>query len=58
MSVGAEHSGSETQRAGYAGRFLVVAGVACLVAAGLLLWSRQGGAVFSDVVLSALAWCF
>ena len=30
----------------------------CLAAAGLLLWSRQGSAVFTDVVLAAIAWCF
>ena len=40
------------------GRVLVLASVACLVGAGLLLWARQGDAVFSDVVLAALAWCF
>lgn len=32
--------------------------VACLVGAGALLWSRNGAAVFSDVVLAAIAWCF
>jgi hypothetical protein len=37
---------------------LLVASVACLVGAGLLLWSQQGDAVFNDVVLAALAWCF
>jgi glucose dehydrogenase len=30
----------------------------CLAGAGLLLWSRQGSAVFADVVLAAVAWCF
>ncbi len=29
-----------------------------LAAAGLLLWSREGSAVFADVVLAAIAWCF
>jgi hypothetical protein len=38
---------------------IVTAAVAlCLVGAGLLLWQRQGAAVFSDTVLAALAWCF
>lgn len=32
--------------------------VAALAGAGLLLWSAQGPAVFTDVVLAALAWCF
>ena len=37
---------------------LVGSGMAFLVAAGLLLWWRYGAAVFSDVVVAALAWCF
>ncbi len=38
---------------------LVAAAAAlCLVGAGLLLWGRQGAAVFGDTVLAALAWCF
>ena len=41
-----------------AGRILVLATVACLVGAGLLLWARSGDAIFSDLVLTALAWCF
>jgi hypothetical protein len=41
-----------------AGRLLAAATVACLVGAGLLLWARSGEAIFSDLVLSALAWCF
>jgi hypothetical protein len=37
---------------------LVVVGLS-LVAAGALLWSRHGSAVFVDnPVLAALAWCF
>ena len=39
-------------------RALVSAAVACLVLAGLLLWASRGDAVFGDVVLAALAWCF
>ena len=37
---------------------LVGGGIACLVGAGLLLWTYRGDAVFSDLVLTALAWCF
>lgn len=37
---------------------LTAAAALCLVAAGLLLWGRHGGAVFGDVVLAGLAWCF
>ena len=29
-----------------------------LVVAGGLLWAHQGSAVFTDLVTSALAWCF
>ncbi|KAA2234967.1 hypothetical protein [Salinarimonas soli] len=45
---------------GGARRVVLVAGLATtalLVAAGGLLWSRLGAAVFSDYVLSGLAWC-
>jgi hypothetical protein len=37
---------------------LVGGGVACLVGSGLVLWTHRGDAVFSDLVLTALAWCF
>jgi hypothetical protein len=40
------------------GFLLIAAAVACLIAIGGVLWWRQGGAVFNDMVLSALAWCF
>ena len=46
---------------GGARRAVLVVGlatVALLLAAGGLLWSRLGAAVFSDYVLSGLAWCF
>jgi len=39
-------------------RVLVALSVTCLLGAGLLLWSRHGGAVFADYALAALAWCF
>lgn len=29
-----------------------------LAGAGLLMWAAQGDAVFAQVVLAALAWCF
>ena len=53
MSVAAEDRG-------FARAALIIAALAalCLVGTGLLLWSRQGAAVFSDTVLAALAWCF
>jgi hypothetical protein len=37
---------------------VTVAAALCLIGAGLLLWSRHGDAVFSDIVLAGLAWCF
>lgn len=37
---------------------LIGCAAAMLVAAGGLLWWRYGGAVFSDVVMAGLAWCF
>ncbi len=43
------------------GRFgwvLVAVAVLCLVAAGGLMWWRQGDAVFGSLVTAALAWCF
>lgn len=43
---------------GRLGLALVAAGVIALVGAGLLLWAAQGPAVFTEVVLAALAWCF
>ncbi len=48
---------SEPRRAMMA-RALAAAATGCLVAAGILLWSHRGDAVFSDMVLAALAWCF
>jgi hypothetical protein len=52
-----EQSGSEATPS-WLGKVLVGGAVLCAAAAGLLLWSRQGEAVFSDMVLTALAWCF
>ena len=49
---------SGAERTSRFGRALLASAVACLVAAGLLLWWRRGTAVFSDMVLAALAWCF
>ncbi|WP_162820712.1 hypothetical protein [Microvirga calopogonii] len=37
---------------------LLAGAVLCLVAAGGILWWRYGGAVFNDLVLTTLAWCF
>jgi hypothetical protein len=57
MDSGGERS-LEATSTGFSSRLLVAGAVGCAVAAGLLLWSRQGDAVFSDMVLAALAWCF
>ncbi|HYF56643.1 MAG TPA: hypothetical protein VEA41_20485 [Salinarimonas sp.] len=50
---------TEDDPRGSARRAVAVAGVcaALLAAAGTLLWARLGGAVFSDYVLTGLAWC-
>ena len=55
MNTGTEQSSTHERRAGVA---LLVGAVLCLVASGGLMWWRYGGAVFSDMVLSGLAWCF
>jgi hypothetical protein len=44
--------------AGFRGRALTAAAVGCLLLAGILLWGSRGEAVFGDMVLAALAWCF
>jgi hypothetical protein len=58
MATQAEPSPEIARRPDRLRTAVVVAGIACLVGAGLLLWSRTGDAVFSDLVLAALAWCF
>ena len=58
MSVAAERRTETDQRFPRLGFGLVAASVVCLIAAGGLLWWRRGEAVFGDVVLAALAWCF
>lgn len=58
MSVAVERRSETDRRSPRLGFGLVAAGVACLIAAGGLLWWRRGEAVFGDVVLAALAWCF
>jgi hypothetical protein len=55
MSIGTEHS---TRQERQLGRALIAAAILCLVGAGGLLWWRYGGAVFNDMVLAGLAWCF
>jgi len=37
---------------------LLVGAVLCLVGSGGILWWRYGGAIFNDLVLTTLAWCF
>ena len=51
------HQSDET-RSSFAVRALAAATAACLVVGGLLLWASRGDAVFSDMVLAAIAWCF
>ena len=58
MSVAAEQRGLEARRSNRTALIVTAAAVLCFVAAGLVLWSRHGAAVFSDTVLAALAWCF
>jgi hypothetical protein len=55
MSVEAEQTDRQERRIGMS---LVAGAVLCLVASGGLLWWRYGGAVFNDLVLTTLAWCF
>jgi hypothetical protein len=55
MSIGTAHS---TKQERQMGRALITAAILCLVGAGGLLWWRYGGAVFNDMVLAGLAWCF
>jgi hypothetical protein len=53
------HTRHETTHSrGLAGRALIGAAVGSLVFAGLLLWGSRGDAVFGDMVLAAIAWCF
>ncbi len=55
MSIGTEQTALRERRIGAT---LIGAAVLCLVASGGLLWWHQGGAIFSDLVLTTLAWCF
>jgi len=53
--TGLEHRQTSEPRLG---RALIVGAVVCLIGAGGILWWRHGGAIFDDMVLGALAWCF
>jgi len=55
MSIGTEQSGRNERRAGMA---LIAGAILCLVGTGGLLWWHYGDAIFNDMVLAALAWCF
>lgn len=55
MHIDTEQSTLLERRMGLA---LIAAAVLCLVAAGSLLWRHYGGAIFSDMVVTTLAWCF
>ena len=48
---------AEGTASGRTGLTLALAAASCLVAAGLLLWWREGGEVFSHLVTSAMSWC-
>ncbi|WP_187144335.1 hypothetical protein [Microvirga massiliensis] len=48
---------TESGRA-FAAAALTGAALLLLVAVGGFLWAHQGSAVFTDLVTSALAWCF
>lgn len=59
MNVGTERSRTEEEpTAGRAGRVLMAGAVLSLCAAGLLLWSERGAAIFNETVIAAIAWCF
>jgi hypothetical protein len=58
MPADVEPSTRELRRTEAVRLALAGAAVLCVVGAGLVLWSRSGDAVFSSLVLSALAWCF
>lgn len=52
---------NESERSGARAGVALAAGgfaFAGLAGAGLLMWAAQGDAVFTQVVLAALAWCF
>jgi hypothetical protein len=55
MSVKTEQADQQERRVRVG---LLAGAVLCLVASGGLLWWRYGGAVFNDLVLTTLAWCF
>jgi hypothetical protein len=57
-NLAADLKAESTDRPRRLGPVLFGAAAALLLAAGVLMWSRYGPAVFSDVVLAALAWCF
>jgi len=57
MKTSVETVGSVSNDA-WLGRALMGAALACLIATGGLLWWHQGAAVFDEMILSALAWCF
>ncbi len=55
MRIGTEQPTISERRTGLA---LIAAAVLCLVVSGGLLWWHYGGAIFNDMVLATLAWCF
>jgi heme/copper-type cytochrome/quinol oxidase subunit 4 len=57
MGIEVHMDRTESGRA-FAVAALTGAALLLLVAVGGLLWAHQGSAVFTDLVTSALAWCF
>jgi len=58
MTLGIDTKAEVRERPRAAGRMLLGAAVMLLAGAGLLLWWSRGAAVFADVMLAAVAWCF
>jgi hypothetical protein len=50
-------STADTGHSGRTGLRIALGAALCLVAAGGLLWWREGGAVFASLVTTAFAWC-
>lgn len=57
-SVAESPEAAHMRNADRTGWWLLGGCVVFLTAAGLLLWARDGAAVFGDYVLAGLAWCF
>jgi hypothetical protein len=58
MTLGIHTKADLRDRTRGAGRGLLAGAMLLLAAGGLLLWWSRGAAVFGDIVLAAVAWCF